>query len=65
MPINIENNQISIFNPGTLEQVGVINISTKSEVQNTLKIAQEYNEWSSLSLNKRCSAINKFRKIIN
>ncbi len=64
MPINIENNQISIFNPGTLEQVGVINISTKSEVQNTLKIAQEYNEWSSLSLNKRCSAINKFRKIV-
>ena len=64
MPINIENKQISVLNPDTLQEVGRINMSTQEEVQSALELAQNYNEWSSLSLNKRCSKINKFRKVI-
>ena len=64
MPINIENNQITILSPSTLEEVGIVNISNQEEVNNSLKLAQEYKEWSSLSLNKRCAIINKFRKIV-
>ena len=64
MPINIENNQITILSPSTLEEVGIVNISNQEEVNNSLRLAQEYKEWSSLSLNKRCAIINKFRKIV-
>ena len=64
MPINVENNQIIIFNPASLKEVGKVDLSTKQDVDNALKIAKEYNGWSSLTLNKRCKIINKFRKIV-
>jgi len=64
MPISIEKNQITILSPATLEEVGKVNISTQQDIENALKVAQDYNEWSSLSLNKRCAVINKFRKIV-
>ncbi len=64
MPINIEKNQITILNPATLDSVGKISISSHQEIDCILKSAKEYNEWSSLSLNKRCTIINKFRKVV-
>ena len=64
MPINIENNQITILSPATLKKVGKVDISTKKDVDTALQIAQDYNEWSCLSLKKRCAVINKFRKIV-
>ena len=64
MPISIENNQITILNPATLNEVGKVNILSKKDVNKCLDVAQNYKEWSSLSLNKRCSIINKFRKVI-
>ena len=64
MPIKVENNQITVLNPASLKEVGKVNLSTKQDVDNALKIAKEYNGWSSLTLNKRCKIINKFRKIV-
>ena len=64
MPITIENNQITILNPATLNEVGKVTVSNKQDVDTALKIAQEYNEWSSLSLKKRCAIIHKFRKSV-
>ena len=64
MPISIENNQITILNPATLNEVGKVNISSEEDVNKCIDVAQNYKEWSSLSLNKRCSIINKFRKVI-
>ncbi len=64
MPININKNQITVLSPATLEEVGKVDLSTQHDVDNTLKIAREYNKWSSLSLNKRCTIINKFRKVV-
>ena len=64
MPINIENNQITVLSPATLEEVGKVTISTHQDVQNALETAQEYKEWSSLSLKKRCAAINQFKKAV-
>ena len=64
MPIRLDNNQITILNPANLEEVGKVSISTQSDIDSSLKIAQEYSGWSSLSLKKRCSIVNKFRKII-
>ena len=62
MPISIENKQIVVSSPETLKEVGRVDVSTKENVEHALKVAQNYTEWSSLSLNKRCSIINKFRK---
>ncbi len=62
MPIN--ENQITVLNPATLEEVGRVSISTEQDVSSALKKAQEYKEWSSLSLNKRCTIINKYRKVV-
>ena len=56
MPINIENNQVIVLSPATLEEVGRVNVSTHEEVKNVLETAQNYKEWSSLSLKKS----NKF-----
>ena len=64
MPISIENKQIIISSPETLKEVGRVDISTKEDVENVLSVARNYTEWSSLSLNKRCTIINKFRKIV-
>ena len=64
MSINIESNQITILNPATSKEVGKVNISNREDVNKCLDIAQNYKEWSSLSLNKRCSIINKFRKVV-
>ena len=64
MPINIENNQITILSPVTLKEVGRVNISNRQDVNTALQIAQDYEEWSSLSLKKRCAIITKFRKIV-
>ena len=64
MPISIENKQIIVSSPETLKEVGRVDVSTKENVEHALKVAQNYTEWSSLSLNKRCSVINKFRKIV-
>ena len=64
MPININKNQVTVLNPATLEEVGKVDLSTQQDVDNTLKIAREYNKWSSLSLNKRCTIINKFIKVV-
>jgi len=64
MPVTIENNQITILNPATLNEVGKVKVSNKQDVDTALKIAQEYKEWSSLSLKKRCAIIHKFRKIV-
>ena len=64
MPISIENNQITILNPATLNEVGKVNISSQENVNKCLVRAQNYKGWSSLSLNKRCSVINKFRKVV-
>jgi len=64
MPISIENNQITILNPATLNEVGKVNISSQENVNKCLVRSQNYKEWSSLSLNKRCSVINKFRKVV-
>ncbi len=64
MPINIENNQVIVLSPATLEEVGRVNVSTHEEVKNVLETAQNYKEWSSLSLKKRCAAINQFRKAV-
>ena len=58
MPINIENNQITILSPVTLKKVGSIKISTAKDVNATLQIAQQYNGWSSLSIKQRCVIIN-------
>jgi len=64
MPVTIENNQITILNPATLNEVGKVNVSNKQDVDTVLKKAKEYNKWSSLSLKKRCAIIHKFRKIV-
>ncbi|MDC1050700.1 aldehyde dehydrogenase family protein [Candidatus Marinimicrobia bacterium] len=64
MSITIKNNQIIILNPATLNEVGKVKVSNKEDVDTALKIAQEYKEWSSLSLKKRCAIIHKFRKIV-
>jgi len=64
MPIKIENNHIVVLNPATLEEVGKINISTKTDVNTILQTASNYKDWSLLSLNKRCNLINKFRKAV-
>ena len=64
MPINIENNQITILSPVTLKEVGRVNISNRQDVNIALQIAQDYEEWSLLSLKKRCAIITKFRKIV-
>ena len=64
MPIKIENNHIVVLNPATLEEVGKINISTGKDVDEILKTASNYKDWSLLSLNKRCNLINKFRKAV-
>ena len=64
MPIQIENNIITVFNPATLDKVGKVSISSHEEVGNVLKKAHQYHGWSSLSLNKRCNIINTFRKVV-
>jgi len=64
MPIRIENNQITILSPATLKEVGQVSVTKNEDVEAALKIAKEYSEWSSLSLKKRCSLINKFRKVV-
>jgi len=64
MAIKIENNQIIILSPATMQQVGQVEISSSDDVENALLIAKEYKGWASLSLKKRCSLINKFRKIV-
>ena len=64
MPIRIENNKITILSPVTLEEVGEVAVSTQKDVDICLQIAQDNNDWSTLSLQKRCSLINKFRKTV-
>ena len=63
MPISIENNKIIISSPSTLEKVGEVKISSIKDVEKKLNIASNYKEWTSLPLSRRCSLINKFRKI--
>ena len=64
MPIQINQEQITVLNPASLDEVGRIDLSNKLDVDNALKTASEYKEWSSLSLNKRCHLINQFRKAV-
>ena len=64
MPIEINQEQITVLNPASLDEVGRIDLSNKLDVDNALKTASEYKEWSSLSLNKRCHLINQFRKAV-
>ena len=54
MSIKIENNKIYIYNPATSEEVGSVNVSSKKEVEEILYTAKNYNDWSDLTLNKRC-----------
>ena len=64
MSIKIQNNKIYIYNPATSEEVGSVNVSSKKEVDEILYTAKNYNDWSDLTLNKRCKIINKFRKAV-
>ena len=64
MPIQINQKQITILNPASLDEVGSVDLSTKLDVNNALKTANEYKGWSLLSLNKRRHLINKFRKAV-
>ena len=64
MPIKFENNQVVILNPASLEEVGRVDLSTTDDVEKALNTATHYTAWSSLSVNKRCRLINKFRKVI-
>ena len=64
MPIEIDQKQITILNPASFNKVGSIDLSTKLDVENALITANDYKEWSSLSLKKRCYLINKFRKAV-
>ena len=64
MPISIENNKIIISSPSTLEKVGEVKISSIKDVEKKLNIASNYKEWTSLPLSRRCSLINKFRKVV-
>ena len=64
MPIEINQKKITILNPASSNEVGSIDLSTKLDVENALITANDYKEWSSLSLKKRCYLINKFRKAV-
>ena len=64
MGLKIENDKLIILNPETLDAVGEVRISSNQEVEDVLTIASKNKEWSSLSLKKRCSIINKFRKVV-
>ena len=60
MSIKIEDNKIYIYNPATSEEVGSVDVSSRKEVDEILFTAKNYNDWSDLTLNKRCKIINKF-----
>ena len=49
MSIKIENNKIYIYNPATLEEVGIVDVSSKKEVDEILYKAKNYNDWSDLT----------------
>ena len=64
MGLRIENNELIISNPETLNEVGRVRVSNIEDVESALSVAKNYKDWASLSLKKRCSIINKFRKIV-
>ena len=60
----IENNKILLVNPISKKSIGKIDICDKNSFSIIEEKASAYNEWSKLSLKKRCNIINEFRKII-
>ena len=60
----IEDNKINSINPITKESLNQIDICNESTFLNIENNAISYNDWSMLTLKKRCYNINKFRKAI-
>ena len=60
----INNNIISVINPITQKSVGELQCSSQEEVNKIISNANQFSDWRLLSLNKRCSLINKFRRVI-
>ena len=60
----IDHNIISVINPISQESVAKLKCSLKEEVLDIIDIAQQYEDWRLLSLRKRCTYINKLRKVI-
>ena len=60
----IENQILVIKNPITDKDISRLDISSSMYVADIIAKAKQYKGWSSLSLNKRCSNINKLRKAI-
>ena len=58
----ISHNKIVITNPISDEQIGELELCTKSNFESIINKATKDNSWSYLHLHKRCHIINKFRK---
>ena len=64
MSVRIEEKEIVVLNPASLEEVGRLKKTERKEFDSVILAAKKYNSWSDLSLNKRCKIINSFRKFI-
>ena len=63
MSMRMIDGKIIVYNPSTNDEVGSLDISSKESVDYCIKKSKDYNNWTSLSLSKRCKLIKKFRKI--
>ena len=64
MSMKFIDKEIVVFNPSSLNEVGRLDITQKDDFTKAVKVSKEYQEWSLLSLNKRCRIVNSFRKTI-
>ncbi len=64
MSVRIEEKEIVVLNPASLEEVGRLKKTERKEFDSVILTAKKYSSWSNLSLNKRCKIITSFRKNI-
>jgi len=64
MSMRIENNEIIVLNPASLKEVGRVKVTSEKDFDQVINKSHDYKDWSSLSLKKRCTLINKYRKAI-
>jgi len=64
MSAKFSENTLQILNPITNNEVGRFDIPSEEMIKETIKSVKNDSEWSILTLSKRCSYINRFRKAL-
>ena len=62
MTAKFENNNLIVLNPLSGDKVDTLTVSVEKYINDSILNAKIDSSWSSLSVSKRVSYINKFRK---